>query len=384
MTHVIEVHTSDRQSYKRCRRRFQWSSPMRENLVQEGVAEGSATWIGTGFHFTMEDFHGYKRWSDPADVFLAYVAAFKEDELPDTVEEDAELALGMIDYYADSWLSRHPEPYETLWVDGVPQVEAEVAIDITDLLPAHVLDWAIKSCRDCRAANLKAGGGVEHQVAYVMTFDRVVIDKHDRIFGIDYKTAATIDRLNLLTNPQAAAYGWGMETFYADQNYQVAGIVWQQHAKRVPDAPRLTKNGITRDKRIATTWDLYRRALLEHYGNVPQSHVEVLNHFAALETEEGDAFIRRDIIMQNDHQRRAEQAKIILEVSEMFDPGLPMYPNPTRDCSWDCSFKAPCLMMDDGSDYKEYLKDGFVQWRGYRDDWRKRVKYPNEETADNG
>jgi hypothetical protein len=72
-----------------------------------------------------------------------------------------------------------------------------------------------------------------------------------------------------------------------------------------------------------------------------------------------------------------EQAKIIAEVLEMLDPALPLYPNPTKDCSWDCPFKIPCLAMDDGSDYQYVLDNEYTQWAGYKDDWRRRVVYPD-------
>lgn len=35
------------------------------------------------------------------------------------------------------------------------------------------------------------------------------------------------------------------------------------------------------------------------------------------------------------------------------------YPNPTRDCSWDCPFLTVCPMFDDGSRVEHALRDGF-------------------------
>lgn len=34
-----------------------------------------------------------------------------------------------------------------------------------------------------------------------------------------------------------------------------------------------------------------------------------------------------------------------------------MYPNPTKDCTWDCGFLAICPMMDDGSDWHDALTE---------------------------
>ena len=49
---VIPIHTSDRSAFKFCRRRWDWSSPMRRNLVPKTVQ--FPLWFGTGFHYALE------------------------------------------------------------------------------------------------------------------------------------------------------------------------------------------------------------------------------------------------------------------------------------------------------------------------------------------
>ncbi len=41
-----------------------------------------------------------------------------------------------------------------------------------------------------------------------------------------------------------------------------------------------------------------------------------------------------------------------------------LYPNPTRDCSWDCDFKSVCPMVDDGDDVEEAISRLFVTKTG--------------------
>jgi hypothetical protein len=62
----------------------------------------------------------------------------------------------------------------------------------------------------------------------------------------------------------------------------------------------------------------------------------------------------------------------------MLNPELPLYPNPTRDCMWDCSFRSVCLAMDDGSDWQFILNSEFAV-RNEEDPWRKRIKWPDQE-----
>jgi hypothetical protein len=364
---IIEIHTSDRQTYKRCRRKFGWGSTLRDNLVRTGP-EHKAFFVGTGFHFALEDWWGYRRFEHPALAFAAYYDAHKAEDLPDEAEESLELTTGMLTYYVEDWLEEHPEEFETLVVDGLPQVEVEVAIDITNLLwdsVGHVDQAWLQHALNGRS------------VHYVTTFDRVVIDVHDRIMGLDYKTAAQFDELNLQTNPQAGAYDWAMDLFYTPVGYKPEGIIWQQHKKTVPTPPERLKSGhLSQDMRQSTTYRLYKKAVLERYGTIPERYNSILATLGEQQDYWGDRYIRRDLLRRNQTQREVEQGKIIAEVLEMLNPDLPLYPNPTKDCSWDCPFKAPCLAKDDGSDYEYILHSEYDHWAGYKDDWRSRVKYP--------
>lgn len=38
-----------------------------------------------------------------------------------------------------------------------------------------------------------------------------------------------------------------------------------------------------------------------------------------------------------------------------------MYPNPTDDCKWDCDFLGLCHMMDQGDDWRGYLRDNYQE-----------------------
>jgi hypothetical protein len=322
----------------------------------------------------MEDLWGHRRFAHPALAFAAFHDAQKPAELPDDADNLLDLAVGMLQYYYEDWLIEHPEGYETLWVNGVPQVEVEVAIDLTDILreEAEARDplglnrysWL----KDLLSAN---------QVHYIMTFDRVVIDLHERIWGLDYKTAAQFDELNLQTNPQAGSYNWGMDLFYTPVGYKPEGIIWEQHKKTYPKEPEeLKAGGLSVDKRQATTYRLYKQALVAKFGTVPEKYNDMLSHLAEQQDDDGDQFIRRDLLRRNQYQREVEQGKIVAEVLEMLDLSLIMYPNPTKDCSWDCPFKVPCLLMDDGSDYEYMIESEYEQYAGYKDTWRKRIKWP--------
>lgn len=374
---IVEIHTSDRGTFKRCRRKFGWGSTLRQNLIKRGP-DHQAFFLGNGVHFAMEDFHGHKRFAHPALAFAAYYDAQKRDDLPDDSEALLELGTEMLIYYVEEWLVEHPERWETLVINGEPQVEVEVAIRLNELLMAK-LDSGFS--QDARRNGYLRELLLNTPVEYVSTYDRVVIDKHDRLYGFDYKTAAQFDELNLQTNPQSAAYNWSMDLFYSPHGYKPEGIIWQQHKKAAAREPKRVYVGTKKEsfsfaEGQPTTYRLYKRAVKRHYGKVPEKYNEVLAFLAGQQNEDGDKFIRRQVLRLNQKQREAEQEKIVLEVLDMLDPHLPLYPNPTKDCSWDCPFKAPCLAMDDGSDYEFMLRTEYATWAGYKDDWRARIKYP--------
>ena len=47
------------------------------------------------------------------------------------------------------------------------------------------------------------------------------------------------------------------------------------------------------------------------------------------------------------------------------DPMVLAYPNPTRDCTWQCPFIQVCPMFDDGSDVDAALTDLYVEYDPY-------------------
>lgn len=118
---------------------------------------------------------------------------------------------------------------------------------------------------------------------------------------------------------------------------------------------------------------------MEYYGTVPSKYLDIINHFAAQETPEGDRFINRQTIYRNETFMENTERAIFAEVQDMIDPHLSLYPNQTRDCTWDCQFRAISLAMDDGSDYEYMKQTEFERWEGegYKSNqWRKRLKYP--------
>lgn len=396
----VALHTHDRIAFKRCRRKWSFSSPFRRHLTPKAsrVGVNPHLWFGSGIHFALEDYHGYKRFDNSVAAYRAYVDAFNPEELPDNIDELVELGEGMLEYY-EGW-EPSKSKWKTVWVDGKPLVEEHFSLVLEDLC----------SYRDKNTGEpvLKREDGTYYQtdktfgcdvavpesdverveVVYHGTVDSVVEDEHGDWWILDYKTAKAYDGSKLVTDPQISAYCWAAEQWF---ERPIMGMVYLQMIKTLPKPPRITSRGVSTDKRQKTTHRLYRETLTEHYGDVqkaPAACIDMLNNLAASESEKGDAFIMYDMVTRNTSTKEQTYKAILGEGREMIDPDLPIYPNPTRDCAWDCPFRTVCIAMDEGADWEytletdyelrhETMNDEVPGWmlRLYR---RNREQYPEE------
>lgn len=355
---VAVIRTSDRNAFKRCRRRWAWSSHLKANLTAS--FQPDYFWFGTGGHFAMEDYHGYNHYGHPAEAFLAYTQACKLAgiPLPDNIKELTTLGVGMLSYYVE-WLQQR-DPLTTFVVDGVPQCEVNVQIQ----LPFDPVNHFGP------ASNYSS-------VNYSATIDKVVIDEEGRLWVLDYKFNKAFRDAHYDTDDQVTAYCWIIQALYP--GYEIGGMIYQQHKKAFPDEPGLLQSGTytTAKNRLGgTTHRIYRRCLENLYGNInnaPSANIEALSWLAMQESEHRDPFIKRDFITRNEFQLAAQGEKVLMEVEDMLNPNLPLYPNATKDCGWDCSFHDVCVAMDRNDDWEAMLEDTTVNRKEMSDKWRQHL-----------
>lgn len=351
------IRTSDRVVFKRCRRKWSFSSNLHHNRTQSESA--SFLWIGTACHYALEDYHGYNYYKHPVEAFRALVHAQRiharnypdSVKLPIDIDEQVTLGEGLLDYYL-VWL-KHREHYPTYWVDGVPQVEVrcevELPIDPRQINPDSPYD----------------------RVVYQATLDRVV-EIDNELWVMDYKFYNRDWTPEPDYDAQMSAYIWIAHAIY---DKPIRGAILQKHFKRIPENPRIKADGkISTDKNQNTTYHMYKEVLEGIYGTVskaPLANRKCLEELAAQESVNRDNYIRRDKTERNEHQVQAIGSQILLEVADMINPDLPLYKNDTKDCSWDCSFKDICIAMDSGYDWESILKDTTVSRVQADEGWRK-------------
>ncbi len=350
---IAVIRTSDRQLFKRCRRKWGWHSPLRKNLA---VSDNpSYFWLGTGGHFAMEDYHGYNVYGHPVEAFRAYVDACRtlygrtKQGLPDDWEEQSTLCEGVLEHYL-IW-AKNRDTYKTVWIDGEPQVEITCHIPLP-IPPPEGYD----------------------KVVYQLTLDRLV-EIENEYWIQDWKFYKTFSQGGLDLDAQMTAYVWGANTIFQKP---IAGAILHEFRKALPKAPRILASGkLSTAEKQMTTHGLYREAIIEIYGDVakaPMPYVNCLNDLAARESADRDDFIKRGHTRRTDLQLQAEGTKILMEATEMCDPNLPLYTNATRDCNWDCSLRDICIMIDRDDAWSELLHELTIQRVEENKEWRQHLK----------
>jgi len=374
---AIIVRTSDRIAFKQCRRKWAWSSHLMRNLGSTSLA--GPLWFGSAIHYALEDFHGWNHFGNPSDAFRAYCIATSKQylrDLPSDTQELFDLGTALMDYYTEYWLTRPGRPVdETYWypdpVTGKDRPQVEVNFEIP--IPFEQ--------RPLLASYVRAHGA--DCVLYRGTIDRMGVDAYGNLWVYEYKTAKMAVTHHFETDPQVTTYVWAARQIYEQP---VSGCVYMQFVKNRPSVPRPLSTGkISTASNLVSSAPLYRRGLIDYYGDVakaPEANQRKLHELMHLENEDKDRFIQRARIERNDMQLEAEAEKILLELEDMLNPELPLYPNPTRECARMCGFLPQCVAFDSGADWEGMLLGRF----GERDQdpdtfWRRRLPEPAKLAA---
>lgn len=425
------LRTSDRRVFRRCLRKWNHMSSMRGNWKMTGTEQNIHFWFGSGIHFALEDYHGYNKFQDPRRAFHAYYTSFKEDDLPNGAEAHYGLAMAMLSYYI-TWYDKHNKDtqFETIWFDPDGNVVkphtpgAEPAVECKFFIPLGVDVIVDRKTDEIYAeynpdydpgsdvVNHYRGGkfqwkglneegnswGIwtnykdetEHiadiiPIYYHGTMDKLVIDSLGRWWILDYKTAKGADTNKLDTDDQISAYMWAAEIHFG---HPIHGFVYHQLTKDPVQEPKRLKSGeLSVDKKQKTTYSLLRQEIINDYGSVnaaPDKLIQFLNALAEKESPEGDRFIRWDFVRRNRAQIETTYENIRGELKMMLSPDLHCYPNPTRDCIWECPIRDMCLAMD-RKDH-DVIEQMMLQWQlrprtedGNTDPWLQTLKWPESK-----
>lgn len=382
---IIPIHASDINSYMRCRRYWNWTSPSRQNLRRRVDIHGVNTnlWFGTGIHYALEMYYHPVLKRDPVEAFrtwytyqweggrvtkdwLDLIADNKptaiamtsgeslyqvrglRDILPDADHEEfagfLDLGIGMLTFFKD-YAERN---------DNFDVVAAESSFSIP--LGFEAIDYREQSPNFGKLLEVHARGKRDAILRY-----------HDTgKFGVtDYKTAGVFDESidsKLETDPQCSTYIWATQQEDAEWS-DVDNVLYQVLRKVYPSPPTVLTSGLPS---VARSTESTTAALFEQYIRERdllawfEGNQKAQAYYTWL-LELGDAnFIQRKYAYRNPAEVKATGEHIKMVAREMVDINTQIYPRYTGDYNCTrCAFRVPCISMQDGSDYQAIIDDGY-------------------------
>lgn len=387
---VHEIHTSERHSFRGCRRRWDWL--FNQNyypLVTPKYFE-----FGTAFHAGMEKYYDPDSWSFPRDVIgdlaiLEFVKVCEEqkadairigeklyldDDIEADYEERVELGKGMLRYFFEKVAPKYdhgwkPVKVEIAFMLPIPNVETGEELmycrctrcmdTISKYMLTHEEDEDfLKWERELREQGLP--------IVYAGRIDMLIQDDKGHYWIVDWKTAAQIrdDDEFLYLDDQIGSYVWALRKFGLD----VKGFIYHIQRKAFPGPP--TKNKVRRLGRIfsvnqnqPTNFEEYRDTVSvedkEAYeAGLYDEHLEWLK-------ENGSTFYSRHQIPKTYHEVQEIERNISYEALTMTDPSIRIYPESGRFGCTSCAFRQPCLGKNAGEDYLYTLNTLFEKREHY-------------------
>jgi hypothetical protein len=393
---IIPIHASDRGAFRRCKRFWDWSSPMRRNLTPnvEMIPPNKNLWYGSGIHFALAQYYSPTLKRDPVEAFLWWfdlqmhggivraeevdltydrnpkaipakvdeenpIATYYKvrglyDLLPDSdyeiYEEHRELGIGMLTFYKE-YAERE---------DNFAVICEEHTFSVPILEPSGEKLFAIDP-RDGQAKEVHIRG----------TQDAIIQDLETGQFGIlEHKSAISIDEnyhRKLEKDEQCTTYMFSAESEARihDLEYErISFVLYNALRKAYPKPPTPIKSGLFSINRQteSTTIGMLRDYIRQNGLELVVDADEKLKNYVEYVEKQGDKqFIERTHVRRNRAEIESCGLRIYLEAMDMLtDPRI--YPNPTGD--WlclNCAFRVPCIAADDGSDSEMILLDNFVK-----------------------
>ncbi len=395
---VHEIHTSERKSFRGCRRRWDWI--FHQYYYPKVTAKPLE--FGVAFHEAMETLYDPDTWKFDRKIILGsaiqtftekcneqkrkYLDHIEQYELDteDAVEdykERVDLGVSMLKFFAEKvmpdwdkhWTPRHVE-IEFLVPIQDPDTDNYLlctCVQCQVLFCNHMnaeepdIDFAILKKKDGSGYALSMNGQGHipwegNPVVLAGRIDAIMEDAYGNLWITDWKTAAQLSKERgdefLQLDDQISSYVMALRR---KLGIDIKGFLYVEIRKAVPDAParnqsRRLGRAFSVSKNQATTYDLY---LATVKAEDSEAYEEGLyDEFLMFLQEEGAAYHWRYQVHKTDQELEQIERMLFNEASDMIDQNLRIYPNAGKfNCSY-CAFRQPCMEMNRQGDV-QYLLD---------------------------
>lgn len=362
------LRTSERKDFRRCPQRWQWA--WRQGLRRRR-ANPDALWFGTGIHLALEHRYGLPGiergrntigvWRDYVGEEMAYVATLRATAVAPEVEWISALKLG--EAMLEEYLSKYGK--DDRWYVIKAEQTVQVPIPSRNGLPL---------------------------VTYAGKLDVTMWDlENERDLWLwDHKTAKSIQTNHLTLDDQAGSY-WAIAADaltaakVIPKGSKLEGIMYNFLRKSMPDDRPRDAEGFTTNKPLKAHYlaaleaSAFSRASdvdMAELAKLSIGKLEAMCTGYALavvgersKQQPASAFLRYPVY-RTARERATQLGRIADEASvmnKMRRRELPIWKNPTNDCSWDCSFFEMCELHEQGADWKEYRDMVYTKQDPYAD-----------------
>lgn len=344
-----EVHTSDISAFLTCRRAWNWSSRLRQNL--EPKRSYAPFFHGRAVHSCLEQYFSKGESFDTSlprfveeetKLMQESVTIWEQDRV--MVQEQTELAYAILNHYV-SWEKRQSGPFAMKNLTWIAH-EQEFVVPIIHPHTGEIAQFA----------------------HYAGKLDGLARRQDDgSLWIIEYKTAKAIEqRARMLDNDaQAGNYLNAVEQVVGEQ---VHGLIYTIMAKRAPGQVKVLTNGMLSTNVRDQTVESYLAAIRAHHATVdadgtkiPPTNKWIMDNYGAQIIalgEEPNKFFERHIVTRNAAARRDAALNLWNVAYEMTNPDLVIYPTPGFHCGY-CLFKEPCIATQNGTIADLLLSDMF-------------------------
>lgn len=386
---VHEIHTSERKSFRACRRRWNWI--FRENRYPYLTAKPLE--LGTVVHLGYEMYYNPDTWTFPHEVkaeyaikravdkcetqrraFLQQTAVpYLDNEVQADYDERVELIKGMLRYYFYEIAPKHDRHWTPLKVEigfMVPIPHPDTKAPLWCKCDQCWEKWA-KHYPKRAAWNdgmFRINGQWEGlPVVYAGRCDALFEDSEGYYWIADWKTTRTVNVEHdefLELDDQVIAYVWALRKL----GIPIRGFIYHEQKKGFPQPPALNK--VRRlgcmysvAKNQDTDYDTYLKTVTEEDKEAYEAGA--YDKFLAYLKEEGPVFFKRWQIYKSDYQCDQAEYNIGQEALEIISPATRVYPSPGRFGCTVCAFRQPCVEQNAGGDYQYALNTLYEQREHY-------------------
>ncbi len=333
---VYYVHNSEMAVFRRCR--LKWHYAHRENLTP--IMKPRPLYLGSVSHVGLEYY--YKRM-DPFKAMRLVVSA----DIQSVIESQLLQGFGLQQYIEEAnhrldLCTQVMENYITF--DKNFPIERDGKISNLDGMPL------VERTFEIPIEGMYIGN---NPVMYRFTMD-LGYEQNGGIWLVDHKTGKQfmdVRRLDLDT--QLSLYIWALGQVV---DKPIHGMEYNLIRMNVPREPEVTKKGRISVAAIDTTWEIYQRAII-------RNGLDVNDYTDVRERLQHKQFFDRKHRYRTQNELLVAEQELRDTISDMSDPNLRIYRNPTNDCAWDCPYREICIMEfkgEDEYDVNQYKKDNFI------------------------